>query len=48
VEIPDDGLPLLITALEHYAAYARAVRHDDRPYRELAELRKHTMNPSGA
>jgi hypothetical protein len=37
VNIPDERLPLIIRALEHYAAYLNATQRDDRLFRELAE-----------
>lgn len=40
MEIPDETLPLIIEALEHRAAYMKAVQRDDRPYTELAEKLK--------
>ena len=40
VEVTDKQLPLIIEALEHRAAYMKAVQRDDRPYRELAEMLK--------
>lgn len=27
--MPDEYLPLIVTALEHYSAYARAVRYEE-------------------
>ena len=38
--IPDEQVPNLIRALEHYAAYMNATSRDERPYLELAESLK--------
>ena len=35
--VPDEYVPLIITALEHYYAYTRAVQRDDARYREVAD-----------
>ena len=40
LDIPDEYLPLIVTALEHYAAYARAVQREDARYQEAADLFK--------
>ena len=40
MQIPDDLAPLVVRALEHYAAFMRATNRDDRPYVDLAELLK--------
>jgi len=40
VNIPDDQLPMIIRALEHYADYLKATQRDDRLFRELAERMK--------
>jgi len=37
VTIPDDLAPLVVRALEHYAAYMKATNRDERPYLEIAE-----------
>jgi hypothetical protein len=37
VEVSDEDAPLVIAALEHLAAYRKAVQRDDRPYLELAD-----------
>ena len=38
--IPDEQIPLVVRALEHYAAFMRATNRDERPYLELAESMK--------
>jgi hypothetical protein len=40
VDIPDEDIELLITALEHYHAYTVAKKAEDTRYRELAERLK--------
>ena len=40
MEIPDDQIPLLIRALEHYTAYLAATKREDRAYVELVESLK--------
>ena len=37
LEIPDDYVPLLITALEQYYAYTRAVKREDTRYQQAAD-----------
>jgi len=40
VTIPDEHVPYILTAVEHYAAYMKATARDERPYSEIAELLK--------
>ena len=40
MEIPEEQLPTVIRALEHYADYLKATNRDDRLYRELDESLK--------
>lgn len=40
LEIPDEHIPLLIRALEHYYAYMRAVQRDDSRYQQVADFFK--------
>jgi len=40
VQIPDDYLPRILTALEHYAAYMKATNRDERFYLEVADFLK--------
>jgi len=40
LDIPDEYIPLVINALEHYHAYTHAVNRDDKRYLEIAELLK--------
>jgi hypothetical protein len=40
LDVPDDYLPLIVTALEHYAAYARAAQREDARYQQAADLFK--------
>jgi hypothetical protein len=37
MHIPEEQASNLIRAVEHYAAYLKATKRDDRLYRELAE-----------
>jgi hypothetical protein len=37
LDIPDDYVPLLITALEQYYAYTRAVQREDTRYQQAAD-----------
>ena len=37
LDIPNDYVPLLITALEQYYAYTRAVRREDTRYQQAAD-----------
>jgi DNA-binding CsgD family transcriptional regulator len=38
--IPDEQVPYLLTALEHYVAYMRATGRNEHPYAEIAETLK--------
>jgi hypothetical protein len=40
LDFPDDYVPLLIRALEHYSAYLQATQRHDSRYQEMAELLK--------
>ena len=37
LDIAEDDVPLLVRALEHYAAYLEATKRPDERYRALAE-----------
>jgi hypothetical protein len=37
LDIPDDYVPLIITALEQYYAYTKAVRREDSRYQQAAD-----------
>jgi hypothetical protein len=37
LNVPDDYVPLLITALEHHYAYTKAVQRDDSRYQLAAD-----------
>jgi hypothetical protein len=37
MEVPDEYLPLVAAALDHYGAYLRATQRDDRRYQEAAD-----------
>lgn len=37
MQIPDDLAPLVVRALEHYAAFMKATNRDERPYLQIAE-----------
>jgi hypothetical protein len=40
VNIPDEHVPYILTAVEHYAAYMKATARDERAYLEIAESLK--------
>lgn len=40
LDIPDEHVPLVIRALEHYYAYTRAVQRDDARYQQAADFFK--------
>jgi hypothetical protein len=40
LDVPDEYIPLIVTALEHYSAYARAVQREDSRYQEGADVFK--------
>ena len=40
LDVPDEYIPLIVTALEHYSAYARAVQREDARYQEAADCFK--------
>ena len=37
LNIPDEYIPLIVNALQHYHAYTRAVQRDDARYQQVAE-----------
>jgi hypothetical protein len=37
LDVPDDYVPLLITALEHHYAYTKAVQREDTRYQQAAD-----------
>jgi hypothetical protein len=37
VNIADEHVPYILTAVEHYAAYMKATARDERPYVDIAE-----------
>jgi hypothetical protein len=37
LDVPDDYVPLLITALEHHYAYTKAVQREDARYQQAAD-----------
>jgi hypothetical protein len=45
LDVPDDYLPLLITALEHHYAYTQAVQRDDARYPQAADWFKRQPPP---
>jgi len=45
LDVPDDYVALLITALEHHYAYTRAVLRDDVRYQRVAEWFKRQPTP---
>jgi len=40
VQIPDEQVPYVLIAVEHYVAYMRATGRDERPYLDIAESLK--------
>ena len=40
MNIPDEHVPYVLTAVEHYAAYMKATARDERPYLEVADSLK--------
>jgi hypothetical protein len=40
VNISDERIPYILTAVEHYAAYMKAAARDERAYLEIAESLK--------
>src|SRR5258708_509519 len=47
-DVPDDYVPLLITALEHHYAYTQAVQRDDARYQQAADWFKRQPTPISA
>jgi hypothetical protein len=45
LDVPDDYVALLITALEHHYAYTRAVLRDDVRYQQVADWFKQQRTP---
>jgi len=45
LDVPDDYVALLITALEHHYAYTRAVQRDDSRYQQAADWFKRQRTP---
>ena len=37
LDVPDEYAPLIVTALEHYYAFTKAVQRDDSRYQEAAD-----------
>jgi len=46
LDIPDEYVPLVVTALEHYQAYTRAIQREDARYLEAADLFKRRRSPA--
>ena len=40
IDIPDEYVPLIVTALEHYHAYTRAAQRENSRYQEAADFFK--------
>jgi hypothetical protein len=45
LDVPDDYIPLLITALEHHYVYTTAVQRDDARYQQVAAWFKRKRTP---
>ncbi len=37
IDLPDEYVPLIITALEHYHAYTRAIQREDARYQQASD-----------
>jgi hypothetical protein len=48
LDVPDDYIPLLITALEHYYAYTKAVQREDPRYQQAADWFHQSPKPLSA
>ena len=48
LDVPDDYVPLLITALEHHYAYTKAVQRDDARHQQAADWFKRQPTPISA
>jgi hypothetical protein len=46
LDIPDEYVPLVVTALEHYHAYTRAIQREDAHYQEAADWFKRRRSPA--
>ena len=46
LDIPDEYLPVIVMALEHYAAYTRAAQREDPRYQEAADWFKRRRSPA--
>jgi hypothetical protein len=46
LDIPDEYVPLVVTALEHYHAYNRAIQREDTRYQEAADWFKRRHSPA--
>jgi hypothetical protein len=47
LDVPDDYVPHLITALEHHYAYTRAVQREDTGYQQAADWLHRQRTPIG-
>lgn len=49
MELPDDDIPLVVRALQHYADYLRATNRDGGPFLRIAEglLKKEPQSETG-
>jgi hypothetical protein len=45
LDVPDDYVPLLITALEHHYAYTKAVQREDTRYQQAADWFRRQRTP---
>ena len=45
LDIPEEYLPVIVMALEHYAAYTRAAQREDARYQEAADWFKRKRSP---
>jgi hypothetical protein len=46
LDMPDEYLPLVVTALEHYYAYTRAVQRENARYQEAPNWFKRKRSPA--
>ena len=45
LDVPDDYIPLLITALEHHYAYTKAVQREEARYQKAADWFRRPPKP---
>jgi hypothetical protein len=48
VEVFEEGIPRLVSAIEHYDAYMRSQKRNDSPYRDLADRQQQRIKKPAA